>query len=167
MQDTSPSPTNPELNLQFVLDASPVAMLVFNHREEVILTMRPHIGCSTLPPTPGDHGSAAIVSGAPTVSKGSLGCGHSPLCPVCPLLGSANNPCRRQQKAWKERRSLNADRRLPVLDPLQDHPPEYLRQACRPARPGRHYGQRALRAAICRAVSGNAQRLCTTRDTLR
>jgi len=86
MQDTSPSPTNPELNLQFVLDASPVAMLVFNHREEIILTNAPAHRLFDLAANTGRPRKCGDCFRCANRLKGTLGCGHSPLCPICPLL---------------------------------------------------------------------------------
>ncbi|WP_306549328.1 PAS domain S-box protein [Desulfobulbus sp.] len=86
MQDTSPSPTNPELNLQFVLDASPVAMLVFNHREEIILTNAPAHRLFDLAANTGRPRKCGDCFRCANRLKEALGRGHSPLCPVCPLL---------------------------------------------------------------------------------
>jgi PAS domain S-box-containing protein len=86
MQETSPSPNNPDLNLQFLLDASPVAMLVFNHREEVILTnavARRLFDLAANTERPRRCGDCFRCAHR---LKEPQGCGHSPLCPACPLL---------------------------------------------------------------------------------
>jgi len=80
--------TTSDLQLQFILDASPVGMLVFNDREEIIAANPPaerlfgHLQQIVPPPRCGDFIRCA------NRLRTSEGCGHSDFCPSCLLSQS-------------------------------------------------------------------------------
>lgn len=80
--------TTSDPQLQFILDASPVGMLVFNDREEIIAANPPaerlfgHFQPIAPPPRCGDFIRCA------NRLRTSEGCGHSDFCPSCLLFQS-------------------------------------------------------------------------------
>lgn len=86
MKEDTSSLTAADLQLQIILETSPVGMLVFNDREEIIAAN-----------PPAEHMFSLSSGGGPVLRCGDFfrcinrlrtarGCGHSDACPACPLF---------------------------------------------------------------------------------
>ncbi len=77
-----------DLQLQCILDASPVGMLIFNHREEIIAANPPAERIFSLAPQAVPPQKCGEFIRCANRLRTPRGCGHSDACPACPLFQS-------------------------------------------------------------------------------
>jgi PAS domain S-box-containing protein len=75
-----------DLHLRTLLDASPVGMIVFNDREEIILANPPAEQLFGHVPRHGSAGRCGDAVRCANRLKTGKGCGHADACPSCPLF---------------------------------------------------------------------------------
>ncbi|WP_319586420.1 PAS domain S-box protein [uncultured Desulfobulbus sp.] len=86
MQENNQPLTTSDLQLQFILNASPVGMLVFNEREEIILANPTAEKLFDLSSNTNSLKRCGDFIRCTNRLRTPRGCGHSPSCPSCPLL---------------------------------------------------------------------------------
>ncbi len=86
MSETPQPLATPDLPLQFLLDASPVGMLIFNHREEIVFANPPAARLFSLTHQQRPTGRCGDAIRCANRLKTVKGCGHADTCPSCPLF---------------------------------------------------------------------------------